>query len=306
MSRRGARPAPGPRRGSRRARTRSRPRARSRAAGVASRSAAARTISASCRRRAAGDRDPEPGRDADPGDRHRIEDQDRGADATLAQLDRLVHRRHAEPVGAGCLERGGDGNRSVAVGVGLDHGPDGLARTGQRAHDAEIGPRVRRGRSRAMRSAAAAATPRRPVATRSAAGPWARSSADGRVQVRSAGWSAAGRAAGSVRLASGRREARTRAAWSRSGARPPRPAACGPRPVPRAGPRRASPRPRTARARCRRRARGGTPRGVPPRTGRGPVRAASRSSRTGRRRSRRWRWPGSRTGRWPRCRRAPR
>ena len=77
------------------------------------------------------DGDPLPRRLGGPGGRDRIEHEDRARDAALAELERLVERRDAEPFDAGGLERPCDGNRPVAVGVGLDHRPDRHAGTGQ-------------------------------------------------------------------------------------------------------------------------------------------------------------------------------
>ena len=56
------------------------------------------------------------------------EDQDRFANAALAQFGAFRGAGHAEPVGAGLGEGARDGNDSVAVGVALDDGENFPAR----------------------------------------------------------------------------------------------------------------------------------------------------------------------------------
>ena len=129
-----------------------------------------------------------PGRLGGVDDRDRVEHPDRGTDPASPQGEGLVEGRHAEAVGAGGLERAGDGHGAVAVGVGLDDGMDrhagppsarrlprlatqrveielqpGDARQRRQAGPRPAGPRSGRepGSSRATRARHAGARPRR-------------------------------------------------------------------------------------------------------------------------------------------------
>ena len=101
-------------------------------------------------------------------DRDRVEHQDRPLHAARAQLQGLVHRGDAEPVGAGGLEGPGDRHRAVAVGVGLDDRTQRDARDRQADGAGAGSRRARRDRSRATRCAAGPAIRRRPGGLRSA------------------------------------------------------------------------------------------------------------------------------------------
>ena len=69
--------------------------------------------------------------------RHAAEHENGDRDARVPQPGRFGEARHREPPAAGGDQGSGDGNRTVAVGVGLHH-RDHLARARQLARDREV------------------------------------------------------------------------------------------------------------------------------------------------------------------------
>ena len=89
------------------------------------------------------------------------EDEDRRVDPGLPQCDTLSGERDAQPGAPGIQGGAADGDRAVAVAVGLDHRPNGGGRGG-RTEDADVvgdgvevdlGPRPARRLSRHPKSA---------------------------------------------------------------------------------------------------------------------------------------------------------